>query len=388
MRTEKTVIVFAILLILFGCLETQEGSETDLSNQTINQTTHQPPPAQNESPDFSGKITTGFLKEAIPGQNSESEERVNIIFDCRNMNKQEFDSCVNYLWRFFNDEPSNIPNISFGLFQIEPFESSRGKFNVWYIDRNLMDSKFAFNTTNQSCDMRDTTFTYDKNLHNIILVYVCNDNNFGFSTLYPIDETVNEKDIRSILDPEFGDIESVISLGINEKAMEEMGTEPSALGLSLVFIHEVGHAIGGLGDEYTKEVIDKLKSETEGENDSQAQPTDFKTTGGFPSCAPTKEIADAWWKKTGLIPNDVEYIGGCFNRYYLIPYKYTMMSKSFYKSGGVNITADELFTPIHRYWICRNIYNMTGSSSGVCLDYQNRYGFDRLLYTQNDANKE
>lgn len=378
MRTKKTVIVFAILLlILFGCLETQEKNETALSNQTV----LKQPPTQNETPDFFGKITTGFLKEAISGQNSESEERVNIIFDCRNMNKQEFDNCVNYLWRFFNDEPSNIPNISFGLFQMEPFKSSREKFNVWYIDRNLLDRELAFNNPNQSCDMRDETFTYDSSLHNIILVYVCNSNNFAFSTLFPIREKEIDQTIFS-LGP--GNVKSVVSMGINEDMMEYMDAEPSALGLSLVLTHEMGHAIGGLDDEYSGNIEDKETSE----QSDKLQESDV--VGGFPNCATSIQEADLWWKKTGLLQKDQEYVNGCVHDYYIIPYKYTMMSKYFYDTNErvAIFSSDDLFSPIHRYWICRNIYNMTGSSSGVCLDYQNRYGFDRLLYTQNDTDED
>lgn len=376
MKIQKIYAILILLLFVLG------GCVNNKDNNNI---------TRNKSVNFSGEITKEFLKEGISGQNSENEERVNIIFDCRNMDKQEFDSCVNYLWRFFNDEPSNIPNISFGLFQSEPFKSSQNKFNVWYIDRNLMDPEFAFNTKSQSCDMSDRTFTYDKNLRNVILVYICKDKSFAFSNLFPImgktPETLTpkEKDTGiSVFNLGPGNVKSVTSIGINEIEMKQMDTEPSALGLSLIFTHEMGHAIGGLTDEYSGIAEDK-----ENVNSKQSeQPIKelSNITGGFPNCAPSIKTANLWWKNTGLLQTDQKYVNGCASNYYIIPYKYTMMSKYFYDSSGHSAisSSDDLFSPIHRYWICRNIYNMTGSSSGVCLDYQNKYGFDKLPYVEQE----
>jgi hypothetical protein len=161
-----------------------------------------------------------------------------------------------------------------------------------------------------------------------------------------------------------------------------MAGEPDMLSLTDTFLHETGHAIGGLEDEYTGEVVDKLAMESAGENYSQApQPPGLDLSGGFPNCAINNEIADAWWKDTGLVPQNVEYSGGCDNRHYLVPYKHSLMSKRFDSAGMTN---DDLFTPVHRYWLCRNIYSMTGSSEGVCSDYQNRYGFGELLYSEEE----
>ena len=406
----KALALIISALLLFGCcglapqnLGKTAGTQSSPENQASSQAdagksvpTEKPalnetpaPPVQKTASLFTGKITKDFLKEVIPGQNSESNERVNIIFDCRNMDKEEFDACKNYLPRFFTDPAKNANGLSFGVFQVEPYKSSRQKFNVWYIDRDLMDPALAFNNPNQACDITDKTFTYDESLHNVILAYVCKGDPSAFSTTFPIkglsEGTLNQKERDmnvSVLNLGPGNVKSIISLGINGPEMQIMINEPDTLGLTDTFLHETGHAIGGLNDEYSNEVVDKLAVESTGDNDSQnPAPAGLDLSGGFPSCALTREIADAWWKNTGLAPNDTLYVGGCFNRYYLIPYKYTLMDKRFDKPGMTN---DDLFSPVHRYWICRNIYNMTGSSSGVCLDYQNRYGFDRLLYSEEE----
>lgn len=348
-----------------------------------------PFPAAESGPQ---NISYDLLKEVFPGSNSISENKINLIFDCRNMNKVEFESCVNYLWRFFNDEPSNIPDISFGLFQIEPFKSNQDQFKVWYLDRNLMNPNFTFNTKNQSCDKYDTSFYYASSLQNVILINLCQgEYSDASSTLFPIKEKTQvtltkEKEAGmpiDLLGP--GNIKSVVSMGVNKNEMREMGQDPAALGLSGVFTHEIGHALGGLIDEYSHVPVDNPvdKEKTNIEPPSKLQ--EFEVKAEFPNCAPNIKTADLWWKETGLIPNNQNYTNGCAGNHYILPYKYTWMSKNLWDSSG-NLaisSADELFSPIHRYWICRNIHNMTGLVEGVCQDFS-ELGFNGLLYTSGD----
>ncbi len=369
----RIILLLFILIILFSLMACNNPTPLEIK----------PFPVAESGPQ---NISYDLLKEVFPGSNSISENKINLIFDCRNMNQVEFESCVNYLWRFFNDEPSHIANISFGLFQIEPFKSNQDQFNVWYLDRNLLNPNFVFNTKNQSCDMSDTSFYYGSSLQNVILINLCqSEYSDASSTLFPIiprtpEMLVKDKEVGLSIDLLGPGIKSIVSMGVNKNEMREMGQDPAAVGLSGVFTHEIGHALGGLIDEYSRVPVDKEKTNIEPPRKLQ----EFKVQAEFPNCAPNIKTADLWWKETGLIPNDQNYVNGCADNHYIIPYKYTWMSKNLYDSSE-NLaisSADELFSPIHRYWICRNIHNLTGLVEGVCQDFA-ELGFNGLLYNSN-----
>ena len=116
----------------------------------------------------------------------------------------------------------------------------------------------------------------------------------------------------------------------------------------------MGHAVGGLSDE------------------------DKKQGGFFPNCAPSMEMANRWWKKTGLVPKNAQFVQGCKDNASVIAYDNTIMKGGGFKTRDVAV--ENYYSPVHKYWICRNIYEMTGKASGVCADFKNRFGFDPFLY--------
>lgn len=309
------------------------------------------------------EVNYDLLKEVIPG-NNKNEKRINMIFDCREMNNQQFKTCINNLKYYLESEEEynnggiykDKSKMFYGLFQIEPYKSNKQQFNFWYINRRLLDEKTSENTM-KMCDIRDDTITYNTKINSVIPVHVCAGSDGGHGTTIPIvkpKENINEKyDATESLKKQGENVIAFVKFGVNKANEEEFKIRIAT------FVHETGHATGGLLDEYITDSKGALKP----------------INNGFPNCAANKRTADKWWKETELINPEKEYVMGCLNNEYYITDKDNMMVMS----GKLGRQADELFTRVHRYWICRNIYQWVKNIQGICKGYE-KYGFDKLLY--------
>lgn len=139
-------------------------------------------------------------KELIPGVNNPSELRLNLVFVIVDYDPQYSNSTINSIvdWN----------GIGEGLFSIEPFKSNKNKFNLWVaINKNISQEENLFLLPQEYCAVS---------------------NWFGY-------------------------------IFINESGRSSAGHGPSSStllydqlnpGNSAVLIHETGHLIGNLHDEY------------------------------------------------------------------------------------------------------------------------------------------
>ncbi len=323
----KRIGLFLLLALLFAVSSHADGS-------TISYSSLKPVPA-------------------LPQANRIANDKINIIFDCKGgMSEKEFRACVEQLPFLLSLTEQYIVfgnRAKAGLFQLEPFKSSKDLFNLWYVDR---DGPAAKSPDDPSRRCGESDFGYDPAIPNIILVHLCKDYvGPSTSTLFPIlpqkDDPV--QNLSRLVSPgpagKASNVKSVIQISARG------GVAPVT---AYNFDHEMGHAVGGLSDE------------------------DRRQGGLFPNCAPSKDVADRWWKKTRLVPQDLAYVKGCKEEKLLIAYENTIMKGGDFDLSRVDV--EDYFSPVHKYWICRNMYVMAGRAAGVCWGLKTRYGFDRLLY--------
>ena len=317
------------------------------------------------TPKAMSEVTYELLSPIIANHNSIANNKINMIFDCKGSNTIQ---CVNDLpyWLSIDDsfikqkeikeynklDPTQATTYEYyddpGLFQIEPFKSTKNLFNFWYIDRTNPSTDFL----SEDCY---GNIPINSQIPNVIIVSVCNSasdltGNAGVahSSAYPIlgsESSSNEK----------GSPIGLTSKSDKDETHISLTTEVS------LFIHETGHSIGGLRDEYG----------SASENGKQGGE-------GFPNCADSLEIANSWWKDTGFVDSEFDFSPGCKNYNSLVTNQDSIMGK------GANLGVpfiQEYFTNIQQYWICRNIYDMTGLVEGVCEDFQEYGDFNSLIYT-------
>ena len=283
------------------------------------------------------------LVEIHEGHNAISESRINLIFDCQDMTETEFEECVQGIpfmisvnesfvmsWEQFGSKKG-------GLFQLNPFKESVDLFNFWYVNRSSLSLP-------SGCEVN---FEIEKSIRNPIIVARCNQVGSSYATHYPI---IKKKLDENAIIQSSQNGESVIS-SIFISAVAGKISSADAYNLN----HEVGHAIGGLNDEYSK-----------------------NGGIGFPNCAKNQSEADTWWKDTGLLKEDAVYYSGCKDEEFLITNPNTILKGSKFNTEVVDVS--DYFSILQKYWICRNIYKMTGEAKGICRDFKNDFSFERLLY--------
>jgi hypothetical protein len=130
------------------------------------------------------------------------------------------------------------------------------------------------------------------------------------------------------------------------------------------FVHESGHVFGGLIDEY----------HSPAEKDMVITKNGGMPDNGFPNCAPDAVTADKWWKQTNLIPWNAEYFPACFGENYLVADEKNIMN------NFQDFNPDHTFSDVQKYWLCRNMYSLTGKAYGACRTLKEKFGFERPLY--------
>src|SRR3989344_2296568 len=179
--------------------------------------------------------------------NGNSEDKVDVVFvgdgffDLVELKKDSFD-IVDY---------DNSPNLA-GLMSVEPFKSSKEKFNFWMV---LGDDKIPKN------DWDGPSFK-----ESIQLASQCTQGD------YPI--IISKKSFRSYAYS-------------GHSAYLSFGRYTDSIGRGRLFLHEFGHAFGMLADEYSEEGKSNRPHE--------------------PNCAPDVETAIKWWGDV----SGTDYFQGC-----------------------------------------------------------------------------
>lgn len=316
-------------------------------------------------------LSYDLLKEVVPNTNKIAKKKINIIFDCRSMNQADFDYalCLSKLplllktgTKLTPDENGDYqkPDMGgYGFLEVEPYKSNKKLFNFWYLDRNAFPSGLSAATMN-TCDLRDTSIVYSEDIPNIFTVNVCynplNDERNGYGARFKIPGVTHD----SSFDDDQGQLQQ---LGI--KGHFRFGVQNLNGPLDVhTFVHEGAHAFGGLIDEYS------LSANTGAVITKGGGIPD----NGWPNCAPDAATAGRWWKETGLIPKNAAYFPGCWDKQYLITDEKSMMNKT------QDFNPNRIFSAVQKYWLCRNMYSLTGKAYGSCQTLKKKFGFDHPLY--------
>ncbi len=286
------------------------------------------------------------LREIYPGHNNLGENRINIIFVGVGMNtdsngKPEF---VKYLTDFvdysgagierynysFANEDLQLEWVSHGLIGEEPFTSNRHLFNLWYsntalaLDENDGASNFCFNFVKNH---------YNCDLSNPRVIYLLNRNCRSANAF-------------------MGSTEAYVQLGVSEWANELISSGQSTqtaeqktfdylrTTISRVVVHELGHSIGSLADEY---------EEAEGVDNPS-----------YPNCLESSDFLIDYFKQRFR----VQTFGGCSYTRDNVRFSENSVMRIQWGSGGSN---DPDFEAVNQWYLCQKFSELTGMLTlGVC----------------------
>jgi hypothetical protein len=197
--------------------------------------------------------------------NEKEKDRINIVFigsesygnieTFKYIAKELISIDGNHRFIPYMDLGNNIfleESIDWGLFAVEPFKSNKNKFNVWYLNELLDDASIrSFDSLSKYCDL-------------------------SYLYLAKIDDKQIEPERPSASPPNFVHKKDInknnLFFGISIDFINLL--KDNKINTRKQFVHEVGHAVFGLQDEYAG-------SDT--------------PLYGYPSCAHNISEAQEWW---------------------------------------------------------------------------------------------
>lgn len=165
--------------------------------------------------------------------------------------------------------------LNFGLFSIEPFKSNKNKFNLWYIIVDLNNNETEYNNFLNNELFGGSVGRYlgsytDLNFINPIIINAMPIENYVFLTQGAgLPSFFEQKEInKNYL--KFGYF--VDRYGIDSNGIIKVSSNEQT---SYLWMHELGHSIIGLKDEYEGKSVEPYY--------------------GYPNCARDLEEAKEWW---------------------------------------------------------------------------------------------
>lgn len=295
----------------------------------------------------------------------DSKNRINIVFISDNFSAENTNIFL-----------KEVGNISDYLFSIEPFKSNKNKFNIRYINYSgtfgcgisSVGSSWALNQPSKLCEGWIANLSSFCQYKNIVAVDIATPFNVGAPGIIPFDDKTMSLSFAGLFD--HPDQENT-------------------------FVHELGHALGSLADEYVAANLvenywnNAPNCDTSGCSKwcsgklNTANPCYSLYLSylnclkycpeGINNCTDNCDVkySNECYKKTGMYLGDQNFGISCINNTGCYPgcgswLGFRSMKLDLMRS--VDFRVNE-FGIINEKALCQRIKNMTGSVEGICLNY-------------------
>jgi len=276
-------------------------------------------------------------REVVPGHNEKAADRINMVFMGVNLDESSmFEEGVSlqtmaqqmidfdnepYIHSFETDpsEGGEDKRLQIGFFAIEPFKSNKDKFNIWYFSKNLVGES-EVQVTNQVGSRLYSSIVPFCNLENVAPVYL-NAGTFHDNGSSAYAYLANIGDAQNVLKDNLKFGSAFIRINSADLGNQFVHRHTT--------MHELGHSIGGLEDEYSDH----------GET---------RNRGAAVNCASSLDDAESkWGELLGMVdPFYFEYIE--LLESYDVSYDYTVddIAIGYFAGGcGYQDGSEEAFRP-------------------------------------------